>query len=111
MVLLLLPALGLLVSPLATGPTLASKVGIVCPRITFRFTVVSLALACLLAFPFLALLPSGLCLARCPSALTSQGPCAAQGRRGFSVPMSTLASWHASLDSRFAKRTTFRRSR
>ena len=46
--------------PLATVPTLASKIGVVCPRVSFRFTVVFLALASLLAFllalPFLALL-------------------------------------------------------
>ena len=56
LVFLLLPALGFLVSPLATVPTLASKVRIVCSRISIRFTVVCLAFAFVLVVPFLALL-------------------------------------------------------
>ena len=88
-------ALGFLVSPLATAPALASKIRIVCPRVSFRFTV-----AFLLAFPFLALLPLSLRafhLPKNPSALTCQGSCAAQGHHRFSVPASTLAREHARL--------------
>ena len=56
MVLLLLPTLDFLVSFLATIPTLASKVRVIWLRLSFRFTVVFLAFAFLLAFPFLVLL-------------------------------------------------------
>ena len=63
-------------------------------------TVVFLALAFLLTLPFLALLyPFLLCLslARCPSALTCQRSCAAQGHHRFSVPASAVARRHARL--------------
>ena len=41
--------------------------------------------------------PSCLSLAQCPSAVTCQGSCAAQGHHKFSVPASTLARKHARL--------------
>ena len=75
--------------------TRQKKKGIVRPRISFRFTVVCLAVAFLLAFPFACTsypFPSCLALARCPSALTSQGSCAAQRRRRFSVLVSTRSA-------------------
>ena len=84
MVLLRLPTLSFLVSPLATAPALASKMGIVCLRVSFRLTVVCLALSCLSP-------------AQYPSALTCQESCAAQGHHRFSVPASTLARKHARL--------------
>ena len=89
LVLGLLPALGFLVSPLATAPTLASKRRIVCPRVSFRFTVVFLALTTLSLRAFH--------LPKNPSALTCQGSCAAQSHHRFSVPASTLARKHARL--------------
>ena len=116
MVFLLLPAPGFLVSPLVTVPTLASNIGIIYPRIPFRFTVVFLVFAFLLAFLFVAfvtLFLSYLSLARCPSVLTCQESCAAQGRRRFSVPVSTLAHAHAKFGKTHDLRrgTTLRRSR
>ena len=82
LVLLLFPALSILVSPLPTVPTLASKLEIVCPRVSFGFIVVFL-----LDFHSLALLtfPSCLSLAQNAPALTCQGSCAAQGHHRFSV--------------------------
>ena len=65
MVLGLLPELGFLVSPLATAPALASKIRIVCPRVSFRFTVVFLALITLSLHAFH--------LPKNPSALTCRG--------------------------------------
>ena len=56
LVLLLLLALGLLVSLLATIPSLASKNKNRLSTDSFRFTVVFLAFAFLRAFPFLAFL-------------------------------------------------------
>ena len=83
---------------------------------SFRFTVVFLVFAFLLAFLFVALVTlflSSLSLARCPSVLTCQGSCAAQGRRRFSVPVSTLARAHAKFGTTHDLRrgTTLRRSR
>ena len=100
MLLLLLPALGFLVSPLATVPALASKIGIVCPRVSFRLAVY---LSCPWLSPCLSLscpcypFPSCLSLAQYPSALTCPGSCAAQGHHRFTVPASTLGRKHARL--------------
>ena len=49
LVLLQLPTLSFLVSPLATIPALPNKIGVVCPRVSFRLTVPFLPF---LHFPF-----------------------------------------------------------
>ena len=54
LVLPLLTALGLHVSPLATVPTLASKVRVICLGTSCRFTIVFLVLVFPFVFAFLA---------------------------------------------------------
>ena len=69
-------------------------------RLSTHFPSLHLCLSCLCLSPCLSLsrpsypLPSCLSLARCPSALTCQGPCAAQGRHKISVPVSILKRMH-----------------
>ena len=70
-------------SPLATVPTLASIVRIICSRIFFRFTVVCLAFAFLFASALFAFLT----LSDVRLVLMCHEACAAQGRERFSVPV------------------------
>ena len=88
LVLVLLPTLGFLVSPLATVPALASKIRIVCPCF--------LSVHCCLSCPYYPF-PSCLSLAQKSICTDMSGSCAAQGHHRFSVPASTLARKHARL--------------
>ena len=84
-------------SSLTTEPALASKIRIVCLRISVRLAVVCLALAFLLASSLSCPFPSCLSPAQYPSAQTCQVSCAAKSNHRFSVPASTLAREHARL--------------
>ena len=92
-VLLLLPTLSFLVSPLVNVPHSPQN------RNRLSDSLLSfLPLPFSLPFPFLPFLPFPFVPFTCPmSALTCQGSCAAQGHHRFSVPASTLARKHARL--------------
>ena len=99
------------------GPSSASGTGLSCvptchsthtrqqnrKRLSTRFLSLHRCLSCPCLSPCLSLscpsypFPSCHSLVHCPSALTCQGSCAAQGHHRFSVPASTFARKHARL--------------